>query len=401
MLVEGVDNDKDELWNEDPAGGVNFNRNFPYNYAFFSPDAGPCPVSEAETRALANFIIARPHISIIFAYGAMDNLAQTSAAESRPTTSPESSSQTGARRGSAVSFAINPGDIAYYREIGKLYRDTVGIKNEIKSGSQSGTFADWMYFHRGRFTLTTPSWTPAFQLEISKSSSQTNSEPAKREKGEATETSGPARQASTSASKTKATDDKRNEEERAFLRWVDQNAPESFVAWKSYKHPDFPGKKVEIGGFTPFAKTCPPESLLNSLAPKQLAFLNTLAAKTPRIQFRKCEVKSLGKSVYEIKIQVENVGYLPTLLAQGSVTATANPTRVELQVENAQFLSGSPKSQIGSIEGSMGMREAKWVIHAPNASAVTVRVISTLGGVINRTLKLVSENLDDSQDIDL
>ena len=35
-LSEGRDNDGDKTWNEDGLGGVNFNRNFPYNYRFFS-----------------------------------------------------------------------------------------------------------------------------------------------------------------------------------------------------------------------------------------------------------------------------------------------------------------------------------------------------------------------------
>ena len=39
-LPEGVDDDEDERLNEDGPGGVNLNRNFPFNYEFFAPDAG-------------------------------------------------------------------------------------------------------------------------------------------------------------------------------------------------------------------------------------------------------------------------------------------------------------------------------------------------------------------------
>jgi hypothetical protein len=75
-LSEGIDNDHDEAWNEDGVGGVNFNRNFPYNYKFFAPGAGRHPVSEPETRALAEFIVNHPNIAIVFTFGAADNLTQ-------------------------------------------------------------------------------------------------------------------------------------------------------------------------------------------------------------------------------------------------------------------------------------------------------------------------------------
>jgi hypothetical protein len=68
-LKEGRDNDHDEAWNEDALGGVNFNRNFPHSYKFFAPDAGVNQVSEVETRALADFVIAHPNIAIAFTFG--------------------------------------------------------------------------------------------------------------------------------------------------------------------------------------------------------------------------------------------------------------------------------------------------------------------------------------------
>src|SRR5262249_31047429 len=76
-LSEGIDNDHDEKWNEDGIGGVNFNRNFPYNYSYFAVWAGVNPVSETETRVLADFVVDHPNIGIIFTFGAAENLAGT------------------------------------------------------------------------------------------------------------------------------------------------------------------------------------------------------------------------------------------------------------------------------------------------------------------------------------
>ena len=53
ILTEGIDNDKDGKFNEDGPGGVDFNRNFTFEYPYFQAGAGPSQVSETETRAVA------------------------------------------------------------------------------------------------------------------------------------------------------------------------------------------------------------------------------------------------------------------------------------------------------------------------------------------------------------
>ena len=65
LLPEGIDNDKDDQWNEDDVGGVNLNRNFPYNYAFFGADSGWHQVSEPE-RAPGATLVAHPNIAAAF-----------------------------------------------------------------------------------------------------------------------------------------------------------------------------------------------------------------------------------------------------------------------------------------------------------------------------------------------
>src|SRR6185503_11696796 len=116
LLSEGRDNDHDDEWNEDGPGGVNFNRNFPYNYKFFAPWAGLHQVSEIETRALADFVVAHPNIGIVFTFGAADNLIQTLKSEAG---------------GKRPPTAISDDDIPYYRELGKAWREELGLKKEL------------------------------------------------------------------------------------------------------------------------------------------------------------------------------------------------------------------------------------------------------------------------------
>jgi hypothetical protein len=356
-LPEGRDDDKDEAWNEDGLGGVNFNRNFPHNYKFFGTNAGVHQVSETETRALAEFVVAHRNIAIVFTFGAADNLTQAPKAEAA-----------GANKRPQTD--MQPDDLPYYRELGKAWRETLGLKKELAATTEAGTLSDWIYFHRGRLSLAARAWSTALQIELDKAKKGEKEEKPKDEK------------------KDEKKPDTRNEEERALLKWFDENARDAFLPWKKIEHSDFPGKTVEVGGYAPFARSNPPEQLLEGLAQKHGEFLTTFAGKFPEVRLRSSKVKSLGESIYDITLQVENVGYLPTSLAQGNVTREVHPTRVEIKVDDKAVLSGTKRTTLNAIEGSGGMKEVRWVVHAPNTQKLGVSVISMLGGTFESEIDL-------------
>jgi hypothetical protein len=86
LFTEGVDNDGDGFVNEDPPGGVDLNRNFTHEYPYNKPDAGPHMVSEAESRALMDWVLAHRNVAAILTFGESDNLivAPTSAGRLGP-----------------------------------------------------------------------------------------------------------------------------------------------------------------------------------------------------------------------------------------------------------------------------------------------------------------------------
>ena len=219
-LSEGIDNDRDELWNEDGAGGVNFNRNFPYNQDFFAADAGVHPVCEAETRALADFVVTHPNIGIVLTYGMADTLLKT----------PEEAKKAPGR-GEALT-ALDADDAPLYRALGELYRETLGLDKELEGASEPGTFSDWMYFHRGRLSLAARPWSPKLALAL------TEEDDAEEEADEEDEEKGEAK---------KKDEDERGKEQREQLKWFDEQAAEAFRPWQPFDHPDFPGQRVEIG----------------------------------------------------------------------------------------------------------------------------------------------------------
>jgi hypothetical protein len=326
-LREGVDNDHDEQWNEDGPGGVNFNRNFPYNYKFFAEDAGVYQVSEAETRALADFVIEHPNIGIVVTYGSADNLLKT----------PESAEPAGRRE---PMTKIHQDDAGYYRVMGELYREALGLEKELEGVSVSGAFSDWMYYHRGRLSLAAKPWSPAVAVELSKVAEKEDKEPEDNAEEQEQQDSESERQKDDKRSDKDADkdEDKRNEQERDELKWFDEHSPEAFVEWQPIEHPDFPGRRAEVGGYRPFALTNPPAEMVGEIAAKHADFLTRAAQKLPRIGVRKIECRHLGRSVYEVKIQVENTGFLPTVLEHGLTTREVHPTRLLMELGDESFI---------------------------------------------------------------
>ena len=234
-------------------------------------------------------------------------------------------------------------------------------------------------------------WTLALEVELANAAKESQAkEGDKKPEDAATKPKEDTKPAAADAKKTKPDkEDKRGEADRAALKWITEHAPEGFVTWTSFSHPDFPGQKVEIGGWAPGARENPPTNLLETVAARQTKFLTELAGKLPRVGFRKAAVRPLGQGVFELTVQIENTGYLPTALAQGALTREVLPTRVSLLLEDKQILAGQKTTLLGPIPGSGGMEELRYIVRAKGQ--VEIEAISALGGSSRRTLELKEE----------
>jgi hypothetical protein len=372
LLPEGIDNDHDKRWNEDGPGGGNFNRSFPHNYQYFTPEAGLLPISQAETRALADFAVAHPNIGIVLTYGAADNLRKT----------PKAAKSPGRAR---PMEAIDEKDVGYYQVFGKLYRKAIGLGKEMECISEPGTFSDWMYFQRGRLSLAVRPWDVALaEPEKTEDAART---PEDRD-GKKDDSSDP--NASNADKKpSKKEEKKRGDQERQQLKWFDEHAPEAFVPWQAVERPDFKGQRVEVGGYRPFVLTNPPAPMLAEVAAKQGDFLMELARRLPRIGVGKIECHLLADAVYGIEIHVVNTGFLPTALAHGEITQEVYATRLILDLEPACFLAGARTTFLPAIPGSGGTAKARYTIHVAGRQEVHFKVVSMLGGQAEGTIALL------------
>jgi hypothetical protein len=386
LLPEGIDNDRDKRWGEDGPGGTNFNRNFPYGYRYFAPDAGVHPVSADETRALADFVVAHANIGIVLTYGAADNLRRTpkAAAPDAPTRRPDARPRGGPsdRGRSQPMEALDEKDVGYYEAMGRLYRATLGLGKELEGASEPGTFSDWMYFHRGRLSLAVRPWDAALAQGLSEPQ-KAEDKPAQEEHDKACDPN------ATKEEKKPSKKGDHDKDERQELAWFDQHAPEAFLAWQAVDHPDFPGRRVEVGGYRPFARTNPPVEMLAEIAAKHGDFLTLVAQRLPHIKISRVECHLLADSLYEIEIHVENAGFLPTALAHGETTLEVYPTRVVLDLEPECLLAGTKVTMLPAIPGSGGTAKARYTLRVANRQEIRFQVISMLAGRVEGKIELL------------
>ncbi len=366
VLSEGTDNDKDEELNEDQLGGVNFNKNFPFDYPWFDSDAGIHQISTKGTRALADFVIAHPNTGIVMSFVGNSTLLKK----------PDSADQSDRRK---PQEKIRNEDVSYYDEIGKKYRECLNIGKDVETDPVPGSFVDWIYFHRGRLSLSAPLWNPDIALamkidekdEEDEESDEKSDEPAKKDK---------------ETEKKKKKDD-RAKTTREYLKWIEEHAPDRFRAWTAVDHPDYPDRRVEVGGFSPYAMTVPPDDLLPDILEREAEFLVELAKKMPRVIIENVDVEHLGEGVYELVIRISNEGYLPTVLAHGERTGEVLPTRLEIDIPQESVLAGRKEWRLGAIEGGEVI-ERRCIARIQNKTTVKIELISALAGQDEETIQL-------------
>ncbi|MFH1965303.1 MAG: M14 family zinc carboxypeptidase, partial [Acidobacteriota bacterium] len=69
LYCEGLDNDRDGLYNEDGPGGTNVGINFPHEFDYWTADGGTWPGNSTEARAVLEFVYSHPEIALAVTYG--------------------------------------------------------------------------------------------------------------------------------------------------------------------------------------------------------------------------------------------------------------------------------------------------------------------------------------------
>ncbi len=373
LLIEGRDNDHDRRQAEDGPGGVDFNRNFTFRYPYFSAGAGPHQVSEPETRAVADFAFDRPNIAAVLTFTPQDNMMH-------PWKAKDTSSK--------IKTDVLSEDAQRLDYIAEEYRKINNQSASPPSPDGAGSFSHWAYFHYGRWSFACRGW---WIPQVEKRSDK------KQDKSKVEKTTEKDKEKSaTPKEKAKEDKDEQLAHDLNALAWFDREKVDGFVPWKPVSHPDFPDRKVEVGGFRPFLRLNPPAKLLDDLARRHERFLRKLAEMFSRVKIDRIKTEPLGGDVWRVTAVVVNHGYLPTVSKMGEFSRQTQSLQIALDVpKDAKLLTGTARSRLPRLEGNGGRTEKVWLVRLPVAKAkpkkpqsMKVRVWSPSVGRTAKTVKL-------------
>ena len=348
LLVEGKDDDHDQSWNEDGGDGVALNRNFTFRYEPFAKGTGDSAVSEPEHRALADFLHDRPNIAVVFCFSPEDNLFHPW----KPNPQAE---------GARIKTTVLSADAPHLEFLAGEYRKLHGGSDAPDEPEERGSCARWAYFHYGRWSLAAAGW---WVPKV---------DPPQADEGDS----------------KKPTDDKRGATERNALRWLARESIDGFVAWTPVEHPDFPGKKVEVGGFKPFFRINPPAKELDGLAEKHLAFVTSLSSRLPKLAIVDAKAEPLGGGVVRLTATVLNQGYLPTMPEMGRINGEAYPAWVELLLpKDATLLQGHARTRLPRLEGLGGKTERTWLVRFAGEAPKSIGLKAFAPSVVSTSLEI-------------
>ncbi|MBS3819021.1 hypothetical protein KGY73_05905 [bacterium] len=362
---EGVDNDGDGRYNEDGVGGLDINRNWPsrWQQEYIQRGAGPYPLSEPETRAVAEFLFDHPNVTGLINHHMAGNFLY------RPPTNLWVDPVTGKK------MEIPSQDERIYQTFGDKYseilfdqpvRKVMGRRGPPSYGAIFGVMIGWAYDHLGIF-----SWVP--------------------EMG--------------SLEPFCDYDDDGRVTDLERMRWNEKEMDgRIFVDWEPYDHPEL--GKVEIGGFVRKLYNPKYESYTNILCtpgPKYKEFLENhtrwnlyLVRMSPLVKITEVKTETLDAGFVRITAGLRNMGFLPTNVTQHAVNnETAKPVKVFLSSNGAELVGGKKEQELGHLPGNTPrsvspVENLEWVVRTTRESgaSVEIKVVSQKGGTVKRKVSL-------------
>jgi hypothetical protein len=343
-----------------PLEGLDFNRNFPIAWEGEATQlgAGPYPLSEPETRAAADFILAHPNITGAITYHTYGGI------HLRPLSiKPDDD--------------IPPEDLWVYKLIGKRATELTGYPavstyhdfryhpKEITTGA----FDDWCYDQLGIFAWTTELWDI-----VGRATGKVDRQRIDWYRSHP------------------------EEDDLAVARWADENAPGALVEWRAFEHPQL--GPVDLGGWEWLkAISNPPERLLEEEIAKNHRFVLAQAAMAPRLEVVHAAATALGGGLHRVELVVQNAGFLSTNISRKGVDRKAvRPLRIE--VEGGDVVSGKRKEEAGQLEGRSNKLDwtsdsatdnrvrREWVVRGAPGSELTIHVRSDRAGALHVPIRL-------------
>jgi hypothetical protein len=333
---EGTDNDCDGRINEDGIGGLDLHRNYPENWrpeleqtgrGYTQGGSGEFPLSETETRAVVDFLLSHPNVSVV---NSMDTSVPMHLRP--PSTSPSEE-------------RMYPEDLAWYKVFDDIGRKITGYKkagdvfNDYGNGNPLfGHGPDFGYWYYGAIWYGDEIWNGA-RFKDYNNDGDTN--------------------------------------QLDMLRWDDEeNDGAGFTEWKPARHPVY--GDIEIGGFSlKFFSQNPPAKHLEPWVKNEALFNIEMIKHLPEVDWTKVETKRLksykaDSADYQIKIGIINRGKLPTALKQAHLVKIVREDRIELEFDTTGSVKGKPAFKVIEEKNKTPERSGRGMFDDMDGSSPTV-----------------------------
>ncbi len=343
---EGIDNDGDGRVNEDGKGGYDMNRNYPYDWqpGYIQYGARDYPLSQPETRAVADFVLAHPNIAAAQCYHNSGGMILRGPG----------------REGGAMKNA----DERLLEIIGRAgerilpyYRSIITWKDLYTTWGDEDT---WLYGGRGILAYTDEMWTERNLYKDDKTPS--------------------------------------NEDEAEFIKQV--LLGDGVVPWKPCNHPTY--GPIEIGGSKKEWGRTPPSFLLEEELHRNMAFTLYHAGTLPLLRISDLTTTPLGGNLYQVWVTVENQRMMPTRTAQDVDHQISPPDIVSIKGDGIKVLSSGRvtdrffkraetvecRPERVELETISGMEAVRVQFVLQGGGPFTVTVDSARGGLLHKDASL-------------
>ncbi len=297
---EGIDNDGDGKINEDTEGYLDPNRNWGYNWKpnYIQGGAGYYPLSGTGLKAIANYMLDRPNIIMVWAFHNSGGMFLRG-----PSTKDEGE--------------FPSADLKVYDYLGENSEMiTPGYRYLLVWKDLYSTYGDFTGF------TTNIIGSYGFVGELFQSQTETYSlnkdlkKPGERdrEQGE-TDT---------------------NHQRLKFNDHVAQG--ELYKSWTTYNHPLY--GEIEIGGWTKMSSRLPHPFMLQDLAHRNASSVIFSAGQTPEIKMALMGKEKVGKDLYQVRIRLVNDNAIPTLTYQSLRNKSHRKDMLKVSGSSIQVIAG-------------------------------------------------------------
>ena len=307
--------------------GNDFNRNYPLAWApeHQQVGSGDYPLSNPENKANTDFILSHPNICGIV------NM-HTSGGQNLYPPGWESPSK------------ADREDIALNKTISRLAHEENGYvmlnisADYLGNSTANGSFDDFSHFALGIPSMSIECWDLSERAGIH----------------------------ATYPPKDNKTDEEKEDEAVATLKWIDENvSPDIFKPWTEFEHPQL--GKVEIGGAESkfIVQNPPPEYLLQEVE-KHTRFFLRFVNILPQLKVESIETKKLGEGVHLVEAVIGNRGYMSTYLLKEALKLK-KLKGVSLEIKGVELAQGKAKADVGHLLGGSGYMARSYGVSAGTA----------------------------------